>query len=86
MSPPPPTPGSERDTAARPAIHTAAPKNCLIEYRVPRMIHVRIMAHGIVQQCHSVTLVVVDEYWCAFFTAYNIRRNINNSESPFLSP
>lgn len=68
MSPPPPAPASERNTEARPATHRAAPKNCLMEYRVPRTIHVKIMAHGIVQQSNNVTLVA-DEYWYAFLTA-----------------
>ena len=61
MSPPPPTPASERSTKPRPTIQRAAPKNCHKEYRVPRKIHVRIMTHGMVQQSNNVTLVI-DEY------------------------
>lgn len=68
MSPPPLMPASERSTRPRPATQRAAPKNCQMEYRVPRKIHVRIMTHGIVQQSSNATLVS-DEYWNALLTA-----------------
>lgn len=58
MSPPPPTPASDRSTKTRPATQTAAPKNCHREYRVPRINHVRIITHTIVQQSNRVTLVI----------------------------
>lgn len=60
--PPPETPASERSTKPRPTMHMAAPKNCSREYLVPMNIHVRIMAHGTVQQSNSVTLVI-EENW-----------------------
>ena len=82
MSPPPAHPATERKTEARPPMQRAAPKNCLTEYRVPRTIHVRIMAHGIVQHSNKVTLVIV-EYWHAFITAFNMKRNISNFRTPF---
>ena len=68
MSPPPPTPASERNTKPRPIIQMAAPNNCHREYRVPRKNHVKPMTHGIVQQSNNVTLVI-DENWYALLTA-----------------
>lgn len=68
LSPPPPTPASDRSTKPRPRIHNAAPNNCNSEYRVPRNTQVRTRTHAIVQQSRSVTLVI-DEYWYALLTA-----------------
>lgn len=70
MSPPPPTPASERNTKPRPIIQMATPNNCHREYWVPRKNHVKPMTHGIVQQSNNVTLVI-DENWYALLTASN---------------
>lgn len=61
---------SERITKPRPPIHTAAPKNCHKEYRVPRTSHVRTITHAIVQQSSIVTLVI-EVYTYALVTAIN---------------
>ena len=68
MSPPPPTPASERSTKPRPSKQRATPNNCHKEYRVPRKNHVRTMTHATVQQSNNVTLVI-DENWYASLTA-----------------
>lgn len=70
MSPPPPTPASERSTKPRPTTQMAAPKNCHREYRVPNKSQVRTITHAIVQQSNNVTLVI-DEYSYALLTAVN---------------
>ena len=70
MSPPPPTPASERNTKPRPSIQRAAPNNFHKEYRVARKIHVKTMTYGIVQQSNNVTLVI-DENWNALLNASN---------------
>lgn len=58
MSPPPPSQVSESRTKQRPSTQMAPPLNCHREYRVPRKIHVSIIAQGIVQQSSNVTLVM----------------------------
>ncbi len=70
LSPPPPTPASERSTKPMPSTPRATPNICHREYRVPRKIHVIIMTHATVQQSNNVTLVI-DENWYALLTASN---------------
>ena len=68
--PPPPTPESESSTKHRPETHRAAPKNCHLEYFVPRKSQVRSMTQTTVQQSSKVTLVI-EENWYALLTVIN---------------
>lgn len=68
MLPPPPTPASERSTRPRPSTQRAEPPSCHREYLVPMKKYVRTIAHTMVQQSNSVTLVI-EENWKALLTA-----------------